>query len=527
MASADPLTNIASLPASSDSVNDKNNTTARILVVDDDNDSRANLRDLLELDCFDVRLAANAIEAQRQIEESSFDIIIFDWKLPDGRAEDLLAEFRVLTPSSDIIIVSGYVDMDSSIAAMRNGASDFILKPINPDGLRSRVQKILERRQMEHDLHQEHQFGNKLLSTAEAVVLVLDLYGQISTFNPYLTRITGWESEEVKGRDWFETFIPAEYRDTARTLFSKGTADSIASGVVNPILTRSGQVRQIRWSITKLSDEAGDVTSVLAIGLDVTDLIEAQSRALRSERLATIGQTMTALAHESRNALQRIQASSDLLELEVAENPQARSDLASIRRAAKGLNTLLEEVRSFAAPIQLNLESVRLKTVVRQSWSHLRHAIIHRNAQIEIESTDADVEIQLDTLRIEQVFRNLFENSLAACEDPVMIQVSCRNLDGQFIEVVVQDNGPGILPEQSAHIFEAFFTTKDTGTGLGMAIAQRIVEAHGGTISVDHRWRDGARFVIRLPVRRCGHMHDLSRLEQRHSHLDRDHQKTF
>jgi signal transduction histidine kinase len=100
------------------------------------------------------------------------------------------------------------------------------------------------------------------------------------------------------------------------------------------------------------------------------------------------------------------------------------------------------------------------------------------------------------------VFRNIFENSLAACNEPAIIEILCseakvRGKPG--IRIKVQDNGPGLSPEQKARIFEPFFTTKTKGTGLGMAIAKRIVEAHGGSIEVGNGPRPGAEIIVALP----------------------------
>jgi signal transduction histidine kinase len=111
----------------------------------------------------------------------------------------------------------------------------------------------------------------------------------------------------------------------------------------------------------------------------------------------------------------------------------------------------------------------------------------------------------VDPFRLEQVFRNVFENALAACRDPVEITVSCApaSLDGQpALRVAVRDNGPGLSAEQRQRIFEPFFTTKTKGTGLGMAIARRIVEAHGGQIGVGDpvaATGRGAEIVVTLP----------------------------
>jgi signal transduction histidine kinase len=116
--------------------------------------------------------------------------------------------------------------------------------------------------------------------------------------------------------------------------------------------------------------------------------------------------------------------------------------------------------------------------------------------------TGVHLHCQVDQFRIAQVFRNIFENSLAACREAAVIEISCseakvRGKPG--IRIRVQDNGPGLTPEQKARIFEPFYTTKTKGTGLGMPIAKRIVEAHGGTIEVGDGPDPGAEIIVALP----------------------------
>jgi hypothetical protein len=101
------------------------------------------------------------------------------------------------------------------------------------------------------------------------------------------------------------------------------------------------------------------------------------------------------------------------------------------------------------------------------------------------------------------VFRNILENALAVCEDPVVIEVSYSYtvLNGDAVlQIGIHDNGPGLSPEQKERIFEPFFTTKTQGTGLGMAIVKRIVDAQGGLISARNRESGGAEIVINLPL---------------------------
>jgi signal transduction histidine kinase len=140
--------------------------------------------------------------------------------------------------------------------------------------------------------------------------------------------------------------------------------------------------------------------------------------------------------------------------------------------------------------------------VWRQAWTNLAVRRQGRDAALCEDAAGMDLHCPVDPFRLEQVFRNVFENALAACSDPVRIDVRCTEaaLDGcPAVQVSLHDNGPGLTTEQKQRIFEPFFTTKTKGTGLGMAIAKRIVEAHGGQIAVGPPTGGGAEILITLP----------------------------
>jgi signal transduction histidine kinase len=210
---------------------------------------------------------------------------------------------------------------------------------------------------------------------------------------------------------------------------------------------------------------------------------------------------ITGIAHESRNALQRIQSCTEMLELEIENNQEAQRLVRRLQEAQDNLLRLFDEVRGYAAPIQLERESCRIDSVWREAWESLQTIRRDRNAVLVEKACDTDLTISADRFRIVQVFRNLLENSLAACSDPVVIEIECE--DAQFqgqstIKMSVRDNGPGLSPVARQGVFEPFFTTKTKGTGLGMPIARRIVEAHGGQISVGNNSSGGAEFIINL-----------------------------
>src|SRR5262249_10936336 len=141
-------------------------------------------------------------------------------------------------------------------------------------------------------------------------------------------------------------------------------------------------------------------------------------------------------------------------------------------------------------------------SIWRQAWSNLADRRQGRQAALREESDEVDLHCLVDSFRLEQVFRNILENALAACRDPGEITVACSAavLEGEPpLDIAVRGSGPGLTAEQRRRIFEPFFTTKTKGTGLGMAIAQRIVEAHGGQIVVGTPASPGAEIQLLLP----------------------------
>jgi PAS domain S-box-containing protein len=339
-----------------------------------------------------------------------------------------------------------------------------------------------------------------LVEAAACLVVIIDEHHRIAYCSPYGCELTGHAVDDLVGRDFLETLVAP----SARAEVVKELADTFAGrpsrGREHPIIARDGNQRWLVWNAQPL-ESFNDAPAVLAVGQDFTERREAHERMLRAERLAGIGQMITGLAHESRNALQRIQSCSEMLELEVEENDEAIRLLHRLQSAQDDLRRLLDEVRSFAAPIQLERSDCELAHTWREAWNLLETVRRDRDATLEEALHCVDLKIFADRYRLVRLFRNLLENSLAACRDPVRISIRCREVthnDRPAVEISIADNGPGLAPDARQNVFEPFFTTKTKGTGLGMAIARQIVDAHGGRIKLGAA-ACGAEFVITLP----------------------------
>ncbi|CAN5634440.1 ATP-binding protein [soil metagenome] len=474
---------------------------ADILAIEDDVDAQANLRDILELDNHRVIPALSAAEALDRDDWGRYAAILLDRRLPDASAEELLPQLRQLAPEAAIIVVTGYHDLRGAIDALRAGANDYILKPLDAEDLRRSLGRALELRSLRQAKARDEANFRRLVESAECLIVIGRPDRTIAYFSPFAEQLTGYPAEEMFGRDLCELLSFGEDRtrldEGIRQILSGGSL----RGLEGSIRCRNGTSRRVLWNAQHLDDYDG-APAILGVGHDITGLKQAQERALQAERLAAIGQMVTGLAHESRNALQRSQACLEMLALRVSDQPEAIDLIRRIQGAQDHLHHLYEDVRSYAAPIRLELGCYDLPPIWREAWSYLEAARRGRDASLQEDCEANPGTFRVDPFRLVQVFRNILDNALAAGPDPVEIRIRCEptRLEGRpAVLVSVLDNGPGLDPEQRQGLFEPFFTTKTKGTGLGMAIARRIVEAHGGRIAVGDRSGPGTEIVLTLP----------------------------
>lgn len=454
-----------------------------IFVVDDDRDTRSNLRDILEMEGYTVADAASARELFALPAWDQVSVILLDRKLPDGEPDVILPQLLHRAPQASVMMVTGYADVDSAVSALRHGAADYIIKPINPAALLASVRREVSHQSSQRQLH-------ALFENALSGLLIFNSQGIIINANPAACHMLRMEPEKLLGR-------------TVNSLVATTEDDEPPQDFVRP-QSAYGEVQLRRGDGSVIEAERQTMLNyspgLSALSLrDVTERKQSERRALQAERLAAIGETMTALVHESRNALQRSSACLEMLALEVEDRPGALDLVRRTQRAQNQLRDLYEEVRQWAAPVNLLRERTNLASVWREAWQQAMHPFAGR--QLELRETIACEPVcRVDASKLNQVFRNIFENAIEASPSPGVIELHCNSCSDAAkgeLHISILDHGPGLTLEQRNRIFEPFFTTKAKGTGLGMAIAKRIIMAHHGHIAVDSP--DGARIAITLP----------------------------
>lgn len=342
-----------------------------------------------------------------------------------------------------------------------------------------------------------------ILDAAVEAIITIDEQGLCESANHAVERMFGYKPSELVGQNircLMPEPISSEHDGYLRRYLETGEAKIIGIGRETIGRHRDGREFPIHLSVSEVKVERGRLFT--GIVHDITEQRDAQRRLVQSERLAVLGEAIARLAHESRNALQRIQIAVETARLHaVGEEPLARQ-LDAIERANDSLNALLEELRNYAAPLHLERNLTQLSNIWQEAWSTVSHQRADRSVDFSEEPMH-EARCHVDRFRLTQVFRNLFENSLAACDDPteIRIHVEPAQLDNAAAwAITVADNGPGLSEEQASRVFEPFYTTKARGTGLGMAIARRIIEAHGGTLRVAPSPLGGAAFELVLPA---------------------------
>ena len=353
--------------------------------------------------------------------------------------------------------------------------------------------------------HHQERLASFLDNAVDAIVTI-DEKGIIDSANPATERLVGYSPDKLIGKN-VRILMPRPYRDEhdqyIRNYLSTGQKKIIGIGREIVGQRADGTIFPLHLAVNEI--RIGQRRLFTGVLRDISDVKSVEARLVQNERLAAIGQMVAGLAHESRNAFQRSHACLANLALDVQEMPESLALVHKVQNALDHLNSLLEEVRDYSAPIVLNESATVLDSMIRETWQQITTASPESSAirfQLECPE-DFPSAVRVDRVRLGQVVWNLLENARAACEsasDAGQIRVRLTvNKNADHFQIAVCDNGPGIEESRQQTIFEPFYTTKTRGTGLGLAICRRIIDAHGGRLACHTNEFGGACFTIQIP----------------------------
>jgi len=334
-----------------------------------------------------------------------------------------------------------------------------------------------------------------LFEAAGPSLAIINKNGIFQLVNKAFVDLSGYSKNELIGKVKIDSFL--QEKETSDQHIKELLAQPPQNCELE-FLDRHENVRQIHLSTTTISDSSQVLISII----DLTKQRELERRLFRNEELASIGELSASIAHEIRNPLISIINSVNLLEDEDQMSDDGRQVLEIIREESDHLSVIVDDFLRFARPQQLNQQFEDINELI----SHVvkRHKEWNEDDINWKEKYDSKLpKIELDRHQFQQVITNLLMNSLDAVGESGVVNVKTNKEERFGVKVVrisVSDTGMGIPEQEMKKIFQPFYSLKEKGTGMGLAICQRIIDNHGGELLVDSVEGEGTTFSILLPL---------------------------
>ncbi|MCH8325073.1 MAG: PAS domain S-box protein [Bacteroidetes bacterium] len=347
-------------------------------------------------------------------------------------------------------------------------------------------------------------YQNIIENSADAI-LTLDNKQIIKTWNKGAEQIFGWSKKEIIGKSIYN-IIPDN-------LFTMNKMQSHFDRVINKnyiknfetkMITKQKNIILVQLTQTVIKNEVGELKGSSIIMRDITELRIQHENMQHSERLSAIGQMAAGVAHEVGNPLTAISSIVQLLQRKSKEKFFI-DYLQKMRIHINRITNIMRQMVNFSRPSSDDMIEVDINNVIQSATSLLKYDSIFRNINIKL-NLENDLPIIFSNAdNIHQVIVNLLLNSAYATQkiEDSQIDISTK-ISGDFISLMIEDNGIGMSEEIIKKIFNPFFTTKPvgSGTGLGLSVSLGIITKLGGTINVKSEIGCGTEFTIKLPLKR-------------------------
>ncbi|MBI3939583.1 MAG: PAS domain S-box protein [Acidobacteria bacterium] len=357
------------------------------------------------------------------------------------------------------------------------------------------------------------QLQSKVLEVVANSVVITDLDGAIEWVNPAFVTLTGWQREEVIGKNPRLLRSGRNDPDIYRDLWETILAGSVWSGkLVNQ--RKDGSLYTQEMTITPAKDDQGNIAHFIAVQQDVTEREQAKETLYNINKMEALGRLAGGIVHDSNNVLMAISGFSQMALQEIAADSPARKDLMEIQGAVGRLSKIMHQLLAFTRNEVPTPKVINYNSLI-SGFDPLLRRLVRPGIDLVLELHPAAGSVVVDPSQMERVITNLVMNASDALPHEGMIIIRTGNADlrrpvvsrygeippGEYVLLEVVDNGTGMDDEVASHLFEPFFTTKDKGkgTGLGLSTVYGSVKQAGGHVYVDSELGGGTTFAIYLP----------------------------
>ncbi len=397
----------------------------------------------------------------------------------------------VETTGSESVLGQLRRELPLSVALVERNAASFFVRLLSTDQMWVACKMDL--------LHTQTLLKGIIDQLREQIVLV-DATGKVLDCNRAVLKAQNLSKTDLLGRplrNFFKVETAQNERPATPPPLELALSTRQAAEATLPHVDAQGLVHYTREYVYPIQDEAGHPLNFLCIRRDITSRTQMEQRLQQSERLASIGEMSTYLAHEIRNPLFAIGGFANQLLRNVSE-PAAREKIEIIIEESKRLDSILKSILTFARPVEQGHGLADLNRIVRDTMELMGMACESRNIELVLGLGEDLPLVEADPELLKQCLINLVKNSVEAMETGGLLAVR-TGFAAARVQLEVEDTGPGIAPELRDKIFSPFFSTKGRGTGLGLAMTKKILDELGGTVELTSVPGAGTRVTLGLP----------------------------
>ena len=330
-----------------------------------------------------------------------------------------------------------------------------------------------------------------------AIVATTDVAGKITYVNDKFCEISGYSREELLGQDHRIINSGLHSKEFMRELWVTIANGRVWHGEIRN-KAKDGHFYWVDTTIVPFLDDHGKPYQYIAIRADISARKAAEQRLAEQAALARLGQMAAVVAHEVKNPLAGIKGAIQVMLSRGTRDDMESAVMHDIVARIDALNELIQDLMMFARPRPARLASVNLRRVIDEAITTLRRDPVGAAVEIDIAGDVGDIMADVDMMRATIV--NLLLNAAQAMNGRGLIQLAMSRQDGNWM-IEVSDDGPGIPLDIREQVLEPFFTTKARGGGLGLPIAKRVAELHGGTLALVFPESGGTTVTIAAPFR--------------------------
>ena len=358
------------------------------------------------------------------------------------------------------------------------------------------VQDVTFKQEKEKTLRDSAKLYQKMIKFVPEPIMLSD-QGIILYVNKLAMQVFGIaEDTQIIGRSVFEFIHPNDHDSLMETMESIMSSDEPTPFQERVIIRPDGQYLDVELSCIRINNYLGkDV--MLTVIRDLTDRKQSEELLIRSEKLSAIGQLAAGVAHEIRNPLTALKGFTQLLSAKYPEQPHYFTIMAN---EIDRISLIVNEFMTLAKPHFSHFHNEPLEPILQSVISILETQAILLNVELKVcyDHTRPSVYCNVDQLK--QVFLNIIKNALEAMPQGGEVVLTVATMEDGYVHIRIKDGGPGIPEELIKRIGEPFVTTKEKGTGLGIMISTRIIEAHKGTLQLSSVINEGTVVEIKLPI---------------------------